>query len=176
MGTIKEIEKLTKDYSEARQKLASIVCSYEREIEEVKKLHLPGIRRAAENASAKKTRLQLAISDSKERFVKPKTVIFYGIKIGFQKGKGELQWDDPDQVVRLIKKNFPEQAEILVKTKEEPSKNALAKLSVGDLKKLGVTVIETGEQIIVKPTNSDIDQLVNALLSDEDIQSTKEAA
>ena len=101
-------------------------------------------------------------------------MILYGIKIGFQKGKGEITWEDKDQVVKLIHKHFPEQAEALLKVTEMPVKTALAQLSAADLKKLGVTIIETGDEIVIRATDTEVDKLVEALLKDE--AEVKEAA
>ena len=42
-------------------------------------------------------------------------------------------------------------------------------MSVSDLKKIGVTVIETGDEVFIKPTDSEIDKLINALLKDEEL-------
>ena len=176
MATMNQIEKLTKDFSEARRALAERVQTLEDEITALKRKYLPGIRKAVEIASERQSSLSAAIEDSPELFLKPRTWLFHGIKIGYQKGKGELQWEDTEQVIKLIKKHFPEQAEILIKTKEEPARNALAKLSVHDLKRIGVTVIETGDQVIIKSTDSEIDKLVNALLKEDEIKEIKEAA
>ena len=100
----------------------------------------------------------------------------YGVKVGFEKGKGRIEWDDDDTVVRLIEKHFPEQADILIKTKKKPAKKALAQLSVAELKKLGVTVEETGDQVVIKSTDSEIDKLVTALLKGDEIDEEAEEA
>jgi hypothetical protein len=174
MATMNQIEKLTKEYAEARRKLSDMVNACEKELSEVKRLHIPRIKRAVEAAAEKQSALYAAVEQKPDFFEKPRSVIFYGIRVGYQKGKGELQWEDTEQVIKLIKKHFPEQADILIKTKEEPARNALAKLSVHDLKRIGVTVIETGDQVLIKSTDSEIDKLVNALLKDE-IEEAKEA-
>lgn len=103
-------------------------------------------------------------------FDTPRTVVFYGIKVGLQKGKGAIEWDDDAQVVKLIEKHFPEQADVLIKTTKKPVKKALAQLTVAELKKLGIVVEETGDQVVIKSTDSEIDKLVNALLKEDEIK------
>jgi hypothetical protein len=170
MATLSEIEKLAKEFSEAREFLKDRVSLLEHNIAEAKRKMLPGIRKGVETAAARKQALFDAIAESQELFVKPKTVIFHGIKLGYQKGKGEITWENTEQVVRLIEKNFPDQAETLIQITKKPLKTALAQLSVQDLKKIGVTVVETNDEVFIKPTDSEIDKLINALLKDEEIE------
>ena len=169
MTTLAEIERLAKELSDSRANLKELISQLEEEIAAAKKKHLPAIRRFVEKAAGWHQRLSDAIGESPDLFVKPKTVIFHGIKCGYMKGKGEIVWEDTDQVIKLIKKNLPDQVETLLKITETPIKTALAQLSVADLKKIGVTVIETSDEIFIKPTDSEIDKLINALLKDEEL-------
>ena len=114
--------------------------------------------------SETRDRLKVAIESAPELFVKPRTLVIAGVRIGIQKGKGQIVYGDADQVVKLIRKHFPEQADALIAVKETPVKKALANLSVAELKRIGVTVEETGDQVVIKPTDSEVDKLVAALL------------
>jgi len=164
-----EIERLAKEVAEARQNLREGLDEIESEISTIKKKFMPAIRRAVEKAAQRHEALKQAIAEAPELFVKPKTVIFHGIRLGYMKGKGDIAWDDTAQVVKLIKKNFPDSVDILLKITETPVKTALAALSVSDLKKIGVTVVETGDEVFIKPTDSEIDKMINALLKDEEL-------
>jgi DNA-binding transcriptional MocR family regulator len=175
MVTLTEIDGLARDFAVSRKTLQDRMQELEDELSQVKKRHLGGIRKAVTIAATYQSRLRAAIEDSPELFVKPRSLVLYGIKVGFQKGKGELKWEDTEQVVKLIHKHFPEQAETLIKLTETPVKTALAQLSVQDLKRIGVAVTETGDQILLKPTDSDVDKLVDALLRDE-LQEARDAA
>jgi hypothetical protein len=167
--TLSEIEKLAKNLSDARLNLKEGLDELESEIAAIKKRFMPALRRAIDRAATSHKLLHAAIGEAPELFIKPKTVIFHGIRCGYMKGKGDITWEDTAQVVRLIKKNFPDSADVLLKISETPVKTALAALSVSDLKKIGVTVIETGDEVFVKPTDSEIDKLINALLKDEEL-------
>jgi len=166
---LSEIEKLTEEYASQREVLKEYINSLEDQIREIKKKCLPAIRKAAERTADKHNALRLAIEGSPELFIKPKTVIFHGVRIGFMKGRGEIQWEDESQVIKLIKKHFPDDSETYIKMTERVIKGALSQLAVADLRRIGVTVVETGEEVIIKPTDSEIDRLVNALLKDEEI-------
>lgn len=167
--TLIEIERLAREFSDARVALKARVDNLEEEIRTLKKRHLPGIKKAIDTAANCHMRLFDAIGETPELFVRPKTVIFHGVKFGYMKSKGEIVYEDEAQVIKLIKKHFPDQVEELIKCKETPFKPALARLSVTDLKKIGVTVIDTGDEIYIKPTDSEIDKLINALLADEEL-------
>lgn len=163
---LKTIGTLTEDFAGARTKLAERITSLSDELAAVKKRHIGLIRKAVQVAKEKQALLAAALEEAPELFVKPRTVIISGIKVGYQKGKGEIEWEDDDQVVRLIRKHFPEQEDVLIKTTEKPLKKALSQLTVAELKKLGITVEDTGDHILVKPTDSDVDKYVNMLLKE----------
>jgi hypothetical protein len=165
--SMKNIENLARDLSDARGSLNERVRTYQDELERVKRRLLPGIKRAAEAAAQARDRLQAEIERDPRLFGKPKSVIFHGIRVGYQKAKGTIAWEDGDKVVALIRKHFSEQVDVLVKVEERPVKSALAQLSVADLKRLGVTVIETGDEVLIKPVDGEVEKLVDALLKEQ---------
>lgn len=166
--TLDEIDQITHRYANAREELHTRVLALTDTIEEAKRRKMPGIKKAVRDASEAMDRLHAALEASPSLFVKPRTVVIAGIRIGFAKGAGKLVIDDPDKVVGLIRKHHPDQADLLIKVSECPIRKALANLSVADLKKLGVTVEDTGDQVVIKPTDSEVDKLVDALLKDHD--------
>ena len=166
MSTLNEIESRAKLYAEARESLAAIVSELNAGIEALKRQAMPNIKRAIGRASTHHDALRTLIGKAPELFVKPKSMTINGIKLGYQKGKGKIEWEDPNQVVRLIKKHFPEQADVLITTTEKPIKDALNGLTAAELKKLGISVVEGGEAIFIKPADSAVDKLVDALLKE----------
>lgn len=174
--TMKTIEDLARDYAERRNSLADHVNAYTAELETLNQRLLPGIKRAVASADKARERLQALVADHPELFVKPKSVTFHGIRVGFKKGVGSIQWDDAAKVVSLIRKHFPEQADVLVKITEAPVKNALAQLPAADLKKLGITVEETGDEAFIKPVAGDVEKFVAALLRGAEVERLEKAA
>jgi hypothetical protein len=170
-----EIEQLTKEFSEARQQLADRVRGLEDEIQTIKRRRLTGIKNTVNIVIEKQSHLKAAVEESSALFVKPRTMVLHGIKIGFQKEKGKISWTDNDQVIKLIKKHLPEQADVLIKTTEKPVKDALLNLPTADLKKIGCTVSETGDQVVIKSTDSEIDKFVDTLLKEEGLDKSEEA-
>lgn len=175
MGKIFEIESLVIEYTKARQRLIERYNELEKAIGELKRGASGSIRKASLDVVGKKQRLECMIAENKELFQKPKTTTIHGVKIGFQKGKGKLEWDDAAQVVKLIRKHFPKQADLLIKVEEKPAAKALANLDVAELKTLGVNVHDAGDQVVVKPMESKIDDLINELCKELFKDETDEA-
>ena len=85
-------------------------------------------RYAVARAAESEHQLRADIAAAPDLFVQPRTVIFHGLKCGYEKGKLKLVCPDPDQACDLIRKHFPDLAETLIVTKLSPNKKALAEL------------------------------------------------
>ena len=162
--SLETIELLTKEHAAHRGVLAERVQALHDELDQAKRRKLPGIKAAVSSARDSQLRLVAAIEAERAVFEKPRTRVFHGIKVGLQKAKGKLSFASAEKVVELIRKHFPDRADVLIKTTETPVKDALQQLPAADLKKVACTISETGDQVVVKPINSEIDRLVDALL------------
>lgn len=167
MATLTEIEALAQKLAAVRDALAGSYMAHEEEAATLTKKYRPRILRLTAQFREAADALQQAVAESPEHFVKPRSVILHGIKAGYQKGKGKLEWEDDERVCRLIRKHHPDQADILIKTTETPVKNALNELPVADLRKLGIEVEETGDVPFVKLAEKEIAKLIRALLKDK---------
>jgi hypothetical protein len=164
MATLAEIEAATKRYAASHRSLSQHVSVLNSLVERTKRRRLPYIKQAVARAAEDKAALAALIDGSRPLFDKPKTVIFDGVKVGLQKSKGRIEWDDDEHVVRLIRRHFPEQFDTLVKTTEKPLKTPMTQLTVAELRKIGCEVEEAGEVVTIKPVDSDVDKIVAALL------------
>ena len=164
MTTLNDLERRTKLLADARAALADIVGELNAGIEALKRDRMRELKAAVARAAEHHDQLKLLIEQAPELFVRPRTVVFHGIRIGYRKGNGKIEYDDPDRVVALIKRYFPEKAGVLIATRERPAKEALEELSAADLKRLGIVVEDTGDQVVIKHTDSAVDKLVAALI------------
>lgn len=164
MTTLVEIESRAKKYAEARQTLAELVLELENAMTAMKNDAMPSIKRALNRAAEHHDQLRALIDEAPELFAKPKSHIFHGVKLGYQKSKGKIEFEDADRVVALIKKHFPDQADVLIATTEKPVKDALNNLTAAELKKLGINVTEGGDVVFIRPVDSAVDKMVDALL------------
>jgi hypothetical protein len=164
--SMQHIESLAREHAAARVVLRDRVQALNDEIETLKRRRLPGIRSALAEAQATKDELAVMLNDSRELFERKRTQIFHGIKVGIVKGKGVVSWASASKVVELIKRHLADQADVLIKTEEKPVKSAIANLPSVDLKRIGCTISDTGDQVYIAPTDSEIDKIVDALLKD----------
>lgn len=162
--SMQEIERRAKALADYREKLAGLVSSLNEGIEALQREQLPGIRRAVNAVAERQDQLRQVIEDHPELFVKPRTVMFHGVKLGYAKGKGSIEFDDAAAVVRAIKRLHPDQVDVLVAVKESPVKTALAQLSAQELRRLGVTVEDIGDVVVISFADSAVDKAVKALL------------
>jgi hypothetical protein len=167
--TLADIERLAKLYDDARALLSDRVGICEDLMRDIKRAELPRIKGALAKAIVAKEALRSAVEQHPELFTKPKTHTFHNIKCGFRKGKGELEWEEDETLVALIEKKYKDDADLLGQlliVKKKPSKAGLEGLDAADLRKLGVTMEDTGEQVVVKPVDGAVEKLVNALMKD----------
>ncbi len=162
--TLNQIDTKARAYSDARDRLRELCAALEDGMKALRQEHLPGIRRALNRAAEAEAALEALVEQAPELFTKPKTVVLHGVRVGYMKGKGKIEWESDEQVVKLIRKHFPELADVLIVTTEKPSKDGLVALAVADLKKLGATVTDAGDQVYIKPADSALDKMVDALL------------
>lgn len=160
------LEDLTRDFARKRETLQDRLRDLEHELTYVKRRRLRGIRSALALTQDAQAALESQIANNPDLFVRPRTITIDGVKVGLAKGKGKVEWDDVDRVVALIDRHFGDQADTLVKVTRTPVRAALSNLTIAELKKIGCRVEETGDQIVIKPQDSELDKLVNRLLSD----------
>jgi mitochondrial fission protein ELM1 len=161
---LQDIDKRAQALADARQALADIVMALNDGIEALKRDKMRPLKAAVTRVADHHDKLKALIDAHPELFTRPRTVVLHGIKVGLAKGKGTLQWDDDERVCKAIKKQLPDQAAVLINVTEKPSKDALTQLPVDTLKRLGITVNNTGDQVVIKPADQDVDKLVNALI------------
>lgn len=173
--TLTEIETKTKHFADARANLSSLVDELNQALDAVKRPFLPQLKIAVRRAAQRYAELEAAIASAPEAFEKPRTHVFHGVKVGFRKGTGGIDWLDDEKVADLIQKHLPEQFDVLVKTTRKPQAKALASLDVADLKKIGCTVESTGDVVVIKPADSEVDKVVTALLKGATEEAQREA-
>ncbi len=175
--SLHQIESFTKAFADEHSELSDLIRALNDEIDRSKRRRLAEIKRLVARCAEKHDTLKSAIEAEPDLFVKPRTYVFHGIKVGFQKGKGGIEWSDVDRVVELIHKHFTDdEAATLLHITEKPDKEMLEKLPAADLKKLGCEIVDAGDVVVIKPTDTEVDKIVNALLKDAVEDTAQEAA
>lgn len=162
------IEGAAKQYSKERGILAGLVTTLNDEILKLNRKALPSIKKAVNATKEAEAKLEVLLKGNADLFTKPRTWTIHGIKFGFSKQKGCIEIPNVDNTIKLIRKHFPQKADLLIVQKESISKDALGNISVDDLKKIGCKVIADTDAVVIKPTDSNVDKLVVALLKNDD--------
>lgn len=164
MITMEQITKAAGEFARERKLLLEHVEETNARINQILRRRIGAMRDLVGRVAECKSIVTGMIEQAPGLFEKPRTVVVEGVKVGLRKGTGGLAWDDDDQVVKLIEKHFAEQADVLVRTTKKPVKGALGELTVAELKRLGVTVEETGDVPVVNPVDGAVEKIVKALL------------
>ena len=159
----------------ARDLLATRAQALQDEISDAQKRKLAGIRSAVAAVAEADAKVLAALQAAPQLFVKPRSVVFHGLQVGYTKGKGTIEIGDAAQTVKLIRKHFLESFDTLVKTTEKPIKAAIKNLSVGDLQKLGIKVQGTGDVVFLTDATDGVDKLVKALLKGAESEQEEDA-
>ena len=163
--TIDRIEQLCATFAARRKVLANKMAKLDQELSRVKRRYVTDIKMTAALVADVEADLTSAIDAAPELFDKPKTQIFHGIKVGFRKGQGKLEWEDDAKMVAKLKKRLGDDAEDYIITTEKPSRDALKCLDDATLGKLGISLVGADDQIVVKPVETEIEKLVKAIMA-----------
>ena len=162
--TLEQIQNQTRRFADAHKALAEEVDTLNEMLEAAKRSRLHIIKAAVARAIEERAKLKVAIEAAPQFFEKPRTIILHGVKIGLQKGKGGIEFDDADKVVERIERIYGDAAVRYLHVRKTPNKDALTELTAAELKKLGCSIIEAGDEVVIKPVDSDVDKVVTALL------------
>lgn len=174
---MERVQALTEDYARERDDLAALVQEVQDEIDRITRRATPQIKARVRRVAEAHDRLRAEVEAHPELWRgKRRTVVVCGVRVGMAKGKGKIAWEDAGQVVRLIRRHFPEQADTLIRTREEPVRKALANLTVGELRKIGCDVEDTDDQVVIRPTDGQVDKLIQKLLEDAERVEQQEVA
>src|SRR5260221_7729322 len=113
MASMTEIEVAAKQFSEARRALSTVCVELQAELNAVKAKHMDSVKGAVAEARAKHAVAAALVRASPSLFKKPRSVLFHGVKLGYEKAKGKIQIADVAKTIALIKKLFPSKQDVL---------------------------------------------------------------
>ncbi|MEW5763690.1 MAG: hypothetical protein ACOYXN_00535 [Acidobacteriota bacterium] len=165
---LSDIERMAEAYAAACEDLRRDLDVLEGAIRQAKRAMVPNLLRRAAVAAGAKATLRKAVEENPSLFSKPRTRVAHGVQVGYRKAKGKLAIEDETLTLKLIRKHFADQADVLIETTEKPVKSALNQLPAADLKRLAVTVLEAGDEVVVKVLEGEVEKLVDAFLHEAD--------
>lgn len=166
MKSLSEIEAQTKKFAEANNQLAGVIDEMETEINRIKKDYLKRLQPLADNVSIEKALLKEAIDESRLIFVKPKTYVFHGVKVGLQSSKGSIKVIDEEKTIELIEKNFSDMAENMIKSSKSVIKESLKLLSESDITKINCQKVPAAELVLIKSNRDEVEKFIDAMIKE----------
>lgn len=163
------IEVATKFYADARNELSAEMDRLRDRLKVVQAEHRLPLIALLDQAANARTGLQDLLQAHPALFEKPKTKQLHGIKIGFRKLPGAVEFaDDEATVIDRIREQLRGKAKTLVAIKETVRKDALKDLSAAELASIGVSIVDCGEEVVIKAIDTDLDKLIKGLAADEE--------
>ncbi|MHB1273645.1 MAG: hypothetical protein ACYCZD_12925 [Rhodanobacter sp.] len=153
-------------YRTARDVLAEQVTELEAELQALKAKRMPKLRRALTQAADCEAALREAVQATPAAlWASPRTRTFHGIKVGYAKQRGKVEFDDEAKVILRIRNLLPpDQAALLIRVREAVHKPAVYDLTAADLRRLGITVSADCDQLVIKDAASELDKALQAIL------------
>lgn len=164
MHDLTVINRLTQDFAAANAELSYLGQSIDAAVADLKREFAARYRAISAKVAERHSKLATAIQESPGLFEKPRTLVIAGVNVGLAKGKGGIVYGDPDDVVRRIEKLFGDDAEQYLHVRKSPDKEAIEKLTVCELGKIGCTLVDTGDKVVIKPLEGEMSTLARNLL------------
>ena len=170
-ANMEQIETLTKTFANARAELLERLQALREEQEASKRRRMQGSKNALERVQNAHAELRDTVEANPGLFDQPKTRIMHGIRVGWMKQRGKIEVADAEATVAALRKVLGEdEAAGYIKVTELPVKAALANLPAKDLKRVGVTVSEDVDAVVIKAADGELDKLVDALIDDKELE------
>ena len=164
---LEQIAALCRDYATARARLGEKAERIRAARRRAAKSHMPVLRERVAEALVAKERLRVALEESPELFRAPRTRAFEGVKVGYRKQPGRLECDEA-RTIDLIRRRLPERQDDLIRISARLVRAALKNLDSHLLARVGARVVEVDDQIVLEAAPDELDDLINALLADEE--------
>lgn len=162
--TMVEIQQLAHALSERMQALEGTLMAHSEEQQALNEKYRERVTSLSALVAASKAELVAAVWKGRALFEKPRSRKFADLVVGLEKSKGRIEFEDEERVVKLIERMFPEMVDVLVITTKRPSKDAIGNLPVSDLKKLGCTVVDSTDQVVVRGVPTDLERAAKAIM------------
>lgn len=165
--TYEDIASAAEELARRRHEFLSVSADLEKEMIAVRRRHMGKLRGLATVIQSTTDRLLGLVRSAPSLFVKPKSRVVSDIQFGWRKGRGRIRFDDEAKVIARIRKLRPDLAETAIVTKEAIDKDVIDGLDAGELKKLGIEVVDAGNAPFVKAKSDELDALIAMALGEE---------
>lgn len=116
--------------------------------------------------TGRRAALRAAIASAPELFQRPRTFVFAGIKVGYQKQKGKILIpDEPGAIAKMIRLLGDDEAAHYLNVVTTINKTSVNSMPAGIMKKLGIEITADTDAIVVKLEASALEKQIAALMA-----------
>jgi len=165
--TLADIEQAATMLAQKRRAVEDATRTAEAAMAAVWEKHAPALRRLIAGVATAQTDLMTLVTVSPHLFVRPRSITVDGLKVGWAKGKGKIEFDDEDAVIKLIRRKLSQdQGDLLITVDETVNKDALKQLDGADLARIGVRLADTSDAPYVVAVKTPTSKLLKSLLEE----------
>jgi hypothetical protein len=160
------LEARAADLRAARDALSQAAEAAHAAMQQAAAAHMGAVRAALAASLDAEAALRGAVEQSPpELWRKARTRTVHGIKFGWVKQRGRVEFDDEAKVIERMKKLLPpDQWALLVRVKEAVHKPGVYDLTAGDLKRLGIRITDDCDEVVVKDLKAEIERAIEQVL------------
>ena len=166
---MEELEIKCKELRLKQDVLSEISGKLNRDLESAKDKYMAEIKKAVREVADGRADIRNYVDDHRDLFAKSRSQTLHGIKVGLQKGRGVIECDNEVKALEWIDKNCDTDiADSLIKRYEKLNKPALNDVASADLRAMGVRIIDTGDKIIIKDVDGEVEKLIASMLKEKE--------
>ncbi len=164
---ISDVERQAAAFAQSHKRLSERARRLQLRVAELQRQARSELRALADTAAQDRAALVAAIEAAPGMFAKPRTQRLSGVRVGFRKKPGRIEFTDEQKVIERIRALLPaDQAYMLIRTRESVEKKALADIELSDLRRIGVRLTDDEDVVVVDPGDRDLDRFIAALIAD----------
>lgn len=161
------IQTLTENLASALQKIEVLATERERKLTAIMEEYDSLLRPHAAAFTGRRAALKGAIQSAPELFKRPRTHIFAGIKVGYQKQKGKIVIvDEAGTIAKMIKMLGDEEAAHYLNVVTTVNKTSVSSMPGDIMKKLGIEITADTDAIVIKLEESALEKTIAALMAE----------
>jgi hypothetical protein len=151
----------------ARDAMAQAAQAAHQAMQQAAAEHMTAVRAALAAALDAEADLKAAVEQSPaELWRKSRTRTVHGIKFGWTKQRGKVEFEDEAKVIERMRRLLPaEQVALLIRTKEAVHKPGVYDLTAGDLKRLGIRITDDCDEVVVKDLKPELERALDQVLA-----------
>ena len=161
---LNQFDRAARAYSEARAAADDIVAPLNAALDALKRDHVPALRLAIGRATECLDVPKRLIAEHPEIFVKPKTQVLHGLRIGFMKERDVVVVHNEDATIEMIEAALPDKAAVLIGTEKALRKTALATLTDDELVMIGAARKPGDDVPFIAPVDSEVEKFVSKMV------------